>query len=199
MDDLTGFRLHGFQLLGEFAVDGVELGEAATQLDGAADGEDDVRQVDRQEDQGQGDGSAGGQEVRQPEGDGGIGEVAEKDAGQAEEGGVQQADPAIEMEFILRVVPPAHMEELFHGVAGDVFHQGGQDGPQEEGQEGVFAAAVQAEEDDQRAVAVDGADGAVEEAPLLAELPLPGGTVDHFAAPSQNAVDHQEKEGIGEF
>ena len=30
----------------------MKLGEAAAQLDGAADGEDDVRQVDRQEDQG---------------------------------------------------------------------------------------------------------------------------------------------------
>ena len=124
---------------------------------------------------------------------------AEEDAGQAEEGGVQQADPAIEMEFILGVVPPAHVEELFHGEAGDIFYQGGQDRAQEEGQKGILAAAVQAEKDNQRAVAVDGADGTVEEAPLFAELPLAGGAVDHFAAPAKDAVDYQQEEGIGEF
>ena len=48
-------------------------------------------------------------------------------------------------------------------------------------------------------MAVDGTDGAVEKAPLLAELPLAGGAVDHFAAPAKDAVDYQQEEGIGEF
>ena len=199
MDGLAGLGRHGFQLFGQLAVNGVEPGKASAQLDGAADGEDDVREIDGKKDQRQGNGGAGGQESGQPGGYGGIGEVAEEDAGQAEEGGVQQADPAIEMEFILGVVPPAHVEELFHGEAGDIFYQGGQDRAQEEGQKGILAAAVQAEKDNQRAVAVDGADGTVEEAPLFAELPLAGGAVDHFAAPAKDAVDYQQEEGIGEF
>ena len=100
-------------------------------------------------------------------------------------GGVEEADAAVEVEAELGVVPPAHVEELFHSEGGYVLHSGGQDRPQEEGKEGVLAAAVQAEEDHQGPMAVDGAEGAVEEAPLFAELPLAEGAVDHFSAPAQ--------------
>ena len=191
VDDLTGFRLHGFQLLGEFAVDGVELGEAATQLDGAADGEDDVRQVDRQEDQGQGDGNAGGQEIRQPEGDGGIGEVAEEDAGQAEKSGIQKTDATVDMKFILGVVPPAHVEELLHQIAGHVLHGAGQHRACGKRHQGIGAAA-QGRQHQQGPVAVDGAQRAVQKPPLLTQLPLPQGAVYHLPAPAEKAVGHQQ-------
>lgn len=44
--DLLVLRFEGFQLFGKLGLDGVEFGQVAADLDGAADGEDDIRQVE---------------------------------------------------------------------------------------------------------------------------------------------------------
>ena len=84
------------------------------------------------------------------------------------------------------------MEQLLHTKAGDVFHNRGQNRAKEKGQKRILTAAVKTEENDQGAVAVDGAERAVEEASFFAEPPLANGAVNHFPAPAEKTVHHQQ-------
>ena len=149
--------------------------------------------MDDKGEKGQGDGGAAAdQGVNQGHGPG-VGEVAEKDAGQAKEGGVEQADPAVQLEAVVGVVPPAHVEQALHDAAGDVLHGTGEEQAEEEGEDGAGAAAAEGAEDQKGAVAVDGAEEAVEKTPLLAELVLADGAVDSLAAPADEAVENEEE------
>ena len=176
------------QLPGELLLDGVELGQAAADLDGAADGEDDVGQIEDQEDRRQGHGDPQVKEPQDPAVYDGGQPVTQRHAGQAKERAVEQAHPAPQVAEAVGVVPPAHVEQLLHGPAGDVLQCGGKQTTQEKGQHGAAAPAPEDQEHQQGAVAVDGAEGAVEKAPLFAQPPVGQGTVDHLAAPAQEAV-----------
>ena len=86
------------------------------------------------------------------------------------------------------------MEELFHDPACEVFEDRGDDGTEDERQHRVLEAAVQTVEHEQCAVTVNGAEEAVEEASLFADMALGDGTVQHFAAPAEYAISDVEQE-----
>ena len=85
------------------------------------------------------------------------------------------------------------MKQLLHGIAGGVLHSRGQERAEKERKQRIIAAPVQTEEDSQSAVTINWTDGAVEEAPLFAELPLAQGAVDHLTAPAEKTVNHEKK------
>ena len=123
--------------------------------------------------------------------------VAQYQAGQTEQNGVEQADPPTQIEAALAVVPPAHMEELFHGVAGDILYGRGEHHAHQKGGGGRVPAVAQGQQYQQGAVAINGAERAIEKASLLTEFSLADGTVYHFAAPAQEAVKQQKQEKYG--
>ena len=102
------------------------------------------------------------------------------------------------LEFIMRVVPPAHVEELFHDPAREVFEDRRDDRTEDECQHRVTETAVQTVEHEQCAVAVDGAEKTVEKTSLFAQVPLGNRTVQHFAAPAEGAVGNVEQEQLAE-
>lgn len=124
--------------------------------------------------------------------------MAQQHARKAKARGVQQADAAVDLEFIMRVVPPAHVEELFHDPAREVFEDRRDDRTEDECQHRVTETAVQTVEHEQCAVAVDGAEKTVEKTSLFAQVPLGNRTVQHFAAPAEGAVGNVEQEQLAE-
>ena len=153
-----------------------QLAHLRAELDGAADGEHGVHQIDA-EDEGRerhGDGRAEIHDVLpQP----GLDKVAQQHARKAEACGVQKAHTAIDLEFIMGVVPPAHVEELFHDPAREVFKDRRDDRTEDEREHRILEAAVQKIQHEQRAMAVNGAEEAVEEASLFADVTLGDGAV----------------------
>ena len=93
-----------------------------------------------------------------------------------------------------RINPQTLQCELFHHPAGEVFQRACEQRTEQKGQKRVAEAAAQGVEHEQRAVTVDGAEKAVEEAALFAQAPLGHGAVDHFAAPAERAVGDEEQE-----
>ena len=118
-----------------------QLAHLRAELDGAADGEHGVHQIDA-EDEGRerhGDGRAEIHDVLpQP----GLDKVAQQHARKAKACGVQKAHTAIDLEFIIGVVPPAHVEDGLHHPAGEVFQGSGQRHAREKRQNGVFQPAI---------------------------------------------------------
>ena len=153
-----------------------QLAHLGAELDGAADGEHGVHQIDA-EDEGRerhGDGRAEIHDVLpQP----GLDKVAQQHARKAKACGVQKAHTAIDLEFIMGVVPPAHVEELFHDPAREVFKDRRDDRTEDEREHRILEAAVQKIQHEQRAMAVNGAEEAVEEASLFADVTLGDGAV----------------------
>jgi len=87
------------------------------------------------------------------------------------------------------------MKQLFHDVAGEIFNGGGLDCSD---QKGPGRRSNNRHQHQQGAMTVNRADGAVEKAALFAEAALAERAVDHFTAPAEEAVEHQQqkKEGI---
>ena len=75
------------------------------------------------------------------------------------------------------VVPPAHVKELFHDPAREVFKDRRDDRTEDEREHRILEAAVQKIQHEQRAMAVNGAEEAVEEASLFADVTLGDGAV----------------------
>jgi len=107
----------------------------------------------------------------------GLDKVAQQHARKAKACGVQKAHTAIDLEFIMGVVPPAHVEELFHDPAREVFKDRRDDRTEDEREHRILEAAVQKIQHEQRAMAVNGAEEAVEEASLFADVTLGDGAV----------------------
>ena len=68
--------------------------------------------------------------------------MAQQYAGQAEQDTVEQADPPVDLNFFLAVIPPAHVKELFHKPTGEVFQRGGKNHAAQEGENGIFEAPM---------------------------------------------------------
>ena len=180
-------------MIPDLALKLAQLAHLGAELNGAADGKHGVGEINTGDERGKRHDhrAAEAEDVRpQPR----VNDVAQQHAGEAEAGGVEQAHAAVDLELIVRVVPPAHVEELFHHPAGEVFQRAREQRTEQKGQKRVAEAAAQGVEHEQRAVTVDGAEKAVEEAALFAQAPLGHGAVDHFAAPAERAVGDEEQE-----
>ena len=68
--------------------------------------------------------------------------MAQQHAGQPEQDAVEQADAAIDLDFFLAVVPPAHVKELFHEPAGEILQRAGEHHAAQEGENGIFKASM---------------------------------------------------------
>lgn len=128
----------------------------------------------------------------------GLDKVAQQHARKAKACGVQKAHTAIDLEFIMGVVPPAHVEELFHDPAREVFKDRRDDRTEDEREHRILEATVQKIQHEQRAMAVNGAEKAVEEASLFADVTLGDGAVEHLAAPAEGAVRDVEQKQLAE-
>ena len=98
----------------------------------------------------------------------------------------------------MRVVPPAHVEEPFHDPACEVFEDRRDDRTEDEREHRILKAAVQKIQHEQRAVAINGAEEAVEETSLFTDVTLGDGAVQHFAAPAERAVGDVEQKQLTE-
>ena len=125
--------------------------------------------------------------------------MAQQHARKAKARGVQKAHTAIDLEFIMRVVPPAHVEELFHDPAREVFEDRRDDRAEDECQHRVTETAVQTVEHEQCAVAVDGAEKTVEKTSLFAQVPLGNGAVQPLPPPAEGAVGNVEQEEVAKI
>ena len=131
----------GGQVLAHLLLQLVELLGTIGQLNGAADGENVIHQIDAEEEGGCRDGVFFS-DAEQPGHHRRIHHMAQQHAGQAEQETVEQADPAVDLNFFLAVIPPAHMKELFHEPAGEILQGGGEDHAAQEGENGVFQASM---------------------------------------------------------
>ena len=118
-------------------------------------------------------------------------------AEQAEEDGIQQADPAVDVEAHVGIVPPLGVEDRLQQPAGEVFERARDEQSADKEDRQAEIDRRQAVDDRQRAEAVDRAERAVQKAPVD-KPPGRDGAVDALAAPAQKAVDEKAKDGPAE-
>ena len=92
------------------------------------------------------------------------------------------------MEAVLGIIPPAHMKDLFHEEACDVFQQGSKDQAEDKEDGDVIDIGLQGAENDDRSRAVYGAEGTAKKAPFH-KMPFGYGAVDRFRHPAENRID----------
>ena len=119
----------------------LQIVQTVGQLDGAADGEDVIHEIQAEEERGHRDG-VGGADVEQPRHHRRIHNMAQQHAGQTEQQAVLQTDAAVELDLLAAVIPPAHMEDGLHKPAGEVLQRRGQRHARQKGQQGIFQAPV---------------------------------------------------------
>mgnify|MGYP001664637281 FL=1 len=119
--------------------------------------------------------------------------MAQKDTGQTKQHAVKQTNAPVKLDFFLAVVPPAHVEQLFHEPAGEILQRGGKHHAAKKGQNGIFEAAIQCIQHQKGAVPINGADKAIQKTALFADMPLADRTIKHLADPAGGAVDHQQQ------
>ena len=131
----------GGQVLAHLLLDLVELLGAVGELDGAADGEHVVHQINTEQERRRRN-SVGVAHPEQPCHHRRIHHMAQQYAGQAEQDTVEQADPPVDLNFFLAVIPPAHVKELFHKPTGEILQGSGKHHAAQEGENGVFEAPM---------------------------------------------------------
>ena len=123
------------------------------------------------------------------------------DASQPEEDQIPDPHPAVEVHGFLAVIPPAGVETLLHDVAGEILHQTADQKGQSEGGavSGLEPGQIPHHQSDEScAAAVDGQDGAREEAPVdeAVELPI---LEDHLDAPAQQGIGKEQQDEIDDI
>ena len=98
-----------------------------------------------------------------------------------------QADAAVEVEFVVRIVPPSHVKDFFQQQRREVFQHARQDEAAQENQHDMAAQPPQHCKHQQRAEAVYRAERAAEEA-AVGEFVVKRPAVDAFAHPAETAV-----------
>ena len=107
---LFALLLHAFL---ELCLQGFELLHLVAELNGAADGKHGVGQINAQDKRGKGN-SDGRAESKDPVPKPGMDEVAQRHTGKTEADRVEKAYAPVDLKPVVRLVPPAHMEQLFH-------------------------------------------------------------------------------------
>ena len=102
---------------------------------------------------------------------------------------------AVEIAFLLGVVPVADLENALHHVPGDVFQQRGGDHAEEPDQPEVIGHRDGGQENDDGPGAVNGQEGAVEEAPVH-PVPLAEGDVAGLPDPAAEAVEEKQQDPL---
>ncbi|EEP27407.1 hypothetical protein GCWU000342_02101 [Shuttleworthella satelles DSM 14600] len=179
------------------------------QLNQRFDGQAGIHPQIKGQEQGQDDGRQGVFPIRHFHGQGDD-PFADYDAGQAEADGGRKADAAVKIQGDMAVIPPDRVKELFQEIGGQIFHDGGADhADQEDLPEGNLGQAVvserqlqaiglnqikgkvpEEEEAEDCAKAIDGADGAVEEAPVV-PVAVSDGAVAALIEPADEGKEHE--------
>ena len=106
-----------------------------------------------------------------------------------------KADIAADVEGLVGVVPPAGAVELIQRPSAHQLQGTGQDDAAEIQQQQVIFQRCEEEEHQDHAEAVDGADRAVQEAPVH-QLAGGGGGIYHLDAPAQTGVDEEKRKDM---
>ena len=133
-----------------------------------------------------------GGHVRQQAGDGRVDEPHQQDREEAPGDGAGQADVAVQIEFLLGVVPVANLEQCLHGSAGDVFQRRGGQHTEQPHQPQVPSHGQGNEQDDDGAGAVDGQQRPPEEAPVH-PVPLAEGDIAALPDPAAEAIEEKQQ------
>ena len=122
-------------------------------------------------------------------------EVGDEGSHHAKTDGAAQEDSAVEVEFLVGIVPPAGVEEGFQQPAGEVFqnrdnHHAGK----EEGDPGV-GPGLQQVHDEHSAEPVDRTQWPPQESPID-EVAMTDGAIAGFPYPADETVGQKEHENV---
>ena len=119
-------------------------------------------------------------------------ELDYEQAGQTPGNRKPETNIAVEVEGLVRVIPPALVKYFFQHKASGPFQSGGQDNGTQEQQQEVALQRLQKGQHDDHSKAVDRAPGAVEKSPVDKAARDQGGIAD-LGTPAQKGVDEKEK------
>ena len=120
-----------------------------------------------------------------------VHEMHEKERHRAPAEGRAEADIAAEVQRILAVIPPLHVENVVHERAGDELEAGADQHAHQEGHDEVRAVGPGEDEEKRAAGAVDREPRAVTEAAVHEAHRLQR-AVGRLEAPAEDAVEHEE-------
>ena len=169
-------------------------GQQIPQIQGGLDRAHRVHGKGRGEEDGQGVHAQGGHPGQQA-GDGGMDKAHQQDGEEAPGDGAGEADVAVEVEFLIGVIPVADLENPLHHVPGDVFQGRGRQHAEEPDQPEVLRHGNGGQQNDDGPGTVNGQQGAVEKAPVH-PMPLAEGDIAGLPDPAAEAVEEKQQDPL---